>query len=183
MKALLHGQRGFSLTELMLTVAIIGTIAAMAVPVLTDVSENTKLNAAAREVERELQSARLKAVTNNRSLRVRTNCPSAGYFRTVEVLGTAADTASNRCSPSAYPNQADNDLMTRPNFDGPLRILPNGATVPDYTFEFRPNGTVYAVSGTATTVIAAPVTVTVTRRGQTRSMTINGAGKIEYKLQ
>ena len=44
------------------------------------------------ELEREFQSARLRAVIANRSLRVRLNCPAAGYYRTVEVLGTAADT-------------------------------------------------------------------------------------------
>ena len=76
---------------------------AMSVPVMTDMTESTKLNEAARLVEREMQDARLKAVTVNRPLRVRLNCPSSGYIRTVEVLGTTADSASNRCLVSAYP--------------------------------------------------------------------------------
>ena len=61
----------------------------------------------------------------NRPLRVRINCPATGYIRTVEVLGTAADTAANRCLITAYPfPAADTDMMTRPNYDGPVRMLP-----------------------------------------------------------
>lgn len=173
--------RGFSLIELMLTVAIAGTLMAIGLPVLLDVTESSKLGAAAREVERELQSARLKAVTSNRSLRVRMNCPVAGYFRTVEVLGTAADTAADRCLTTAYPFPADNDVMTRPNYDGPTRLLPNQATVTNVILEFRPDGTAYNVVADVAQPLAAPLTVTVTRNSKSKAMTINGSGKIQYQ--
>jgi hypothetical protein len=117
-------------------------------------------------------------VTNNRSLRVMLNCPAVGYYRTVEVLGTAADSAANRCLLSAYPFPADNDLTTRPNFDGPVRVLPNQATVAGATIEFRPDGTAYTVVANAAQVMAAPVTLTVTRFGKSKAMTVNGSGKI-----
>jgi prepilin-type N-terminal cleavage/methylation domain-containing protein len=172
--------RGFSLIELLMTVTVAATLLAIGVPALLDVSENSKLNAAGRELERELQGARLRAVTNNRLLRVRLNCPAAGYYRTVEVLGTAADSASNRCLPSAYPFPApDTDLMTRPNFDGPVRVLPNRATVGDGVIEFRPDGTAHQVVNNVAQPIAAPLTLTVTRRNKTKQVTINGSGKIQ----
>ena len=38
-------------------------------------------------MERELQVARVKAVTANRPVRVLFNCPAAGQFRRVEMLG------------------------------------------------------------------------------------------------
>ena len=174
-------EHGFSLTELMLTVAVAATLMAMAVPVLTDVTESSKLNSAGREVERELQSARLKAVSVNRLLRVKFNCPAAGYFRTVEVLGTSADSASNRCLPSAYPFPADNNLMTRPNYDGPVRILPQGATIVSSTIEFRPDGTAWDVVSNTPQEISTPVTVTVTRNGKSKSVTVNGAGKVQLQ--
>ena len=170
--------RGFTLIELMMTIAVAATLLAIGVPVLLDVTESTKLNAAARELERELQTARLKSVTNNRSLRVMLNCPAVGYYRTVEVLGTAADSAANRCLLSAYPFPADNDLTTRPNHDGPVRVLPNQATVAGATIEFRPDGTAYTVVANAAQVMAAPVTLTVTRFGKSKAMTVNGSGKI-----
>jgi prepilin-type N-terminal cleavage/methylation domain-containing protein len=134
------GEGGFSLTELMLTVAVMGTIMAMAVPVMTDMSATAKLNEAVRTVEREFQGARLKAVSSNRVLRVRTNCPATGYIRTVEVLGTADDTASNRCLQSAFPfPPPDTELTTRPNLDGPVRVLPNTATVGSVVLQFIPD--------------------------------------------
>ena len=42
---------------------------------MKDMTENIKLNQAARLVEREMQDARLKAVSSNRLIRVRMNCP------------------------------------------------------------------------------------------------------------
>jgi prepilin-type N-terminal cleavage/methylation domain-containing protein len=187
MRSLLQSSRGYSLVEMMFVVAIAGTLMAIASPVMRDITEGAKLNSASREVERELQNARLKAVSTNRSLRVRLNCPTAGFFRTVEVLSTAADTASNRCLQTAYPFPADNDVMTRPNYDGPTRTLPAGATVAlsDTTvyplIEFHPNGTAATVTAAGSQTISAPVTVTVTRSNKSRTITINGAGKIQIQ--
>jgi Tfp pilus assembly protein FimT len=176
-----QSEGGFSLNELLLVVAVAATIMTIAVPVMTDVSETAKLNSAVRGVEREFQAARLKAVTVNRILRVRLNCPSAGFYRTVEYLNAAADTATNRCLASAYPFPADNDLMTRPNYDGPVRNLPHGATVTNQVFEFHPDGTAFQVVSNVQQRITAPVTVTVTRKGKSKAITINGAGKIQLQ--
>lgn len=177
----LRGDRGFSITELMLTVAVAGTIMAIALPVATDLTVTIKLNEATRFVEREFQDARLRAVSSNQTLRVRTNCPATGYIRTVEVLGTTADTASNRCLNSSYPFPPDDNMMTRPNYDGPVKSIPNEASVTTVTYEFRPDGTVLnVVSGTAT-AMTAEQTVTVSRSNKSRTVKVNGAGKI--KLQ
>lgn len=174
--------RGFSTIELLLVVAMVATMAAISLPVMQDLTANIKLGEASRMVERELQNARLKAVSTNRALRVRPNCPATGYIRTVEVLGSAADTASNRCIQTAYPfPAADQDVITRPNFDGPVRTIPNSAVVTDAIIEFRPDGTALeVVSGVATT-IATEVTVTIYRDGKYKSVTINGAGKIQQQ--
>ena len=170
---------GFSLIELMLTMAVAATLMAIAVPALNAVSDATKLSDAARQLEREFQTARTKAVANNTPLRLRTNCPSAGSFRIVELLGTSNDTPTTRCNTSTYPwPPADNDLSTTPNFDGPLRQLLNGATMGTATIEFRPDGTAWdASSGTAVT-ITTPITITVTRKSATKSITVNNLGKI-----
>jgi prepilin-type N-terminal cleavage/methylation domain-containing protein len=174
-------ERGFSLPELMMTMAVAATLMLIAIPAFKDVTEGSKLGTAARELEREFQSARLKAVTSNRILRVRTNCPSAGFVRTVEYLNGAADTAANRCLTTAYPYPPDTDLMTRPNYDGPLRVLPPGATVPTVTLEFLPDGTAQSVVSNVRQAIVTPVTVTVTRNSKTKAMTINAAGKIQLQ--
>jgi Tfp pilus assembly protein FimT len=176
------GARGFSLTELLLIVAVASTIMAISIPIMNDLSASVKLNEATRLIEREFQDARLQAVKTNRSLRVRTNCPAVGYVRTVEVLGTAADTASNRCLQTAFPFPADDNLMTRPNYDGPVRTIPNTATVNTVTFEFRPDGTTMnVVSGVAQPMGVTEQTVTITRQNRSRTVRVNGAGKIQLQ--
>lgn len=165
----------------MLTVAVAATLMAMALPVMTDVTQSAKLNTAVRMVERELQSARLKAVSTNSVLRVRTNCPAAGYVRTVEWLNMPADSAANRCQASAYPFPGDTDLATRPNYDGPVRVLPAEATVTSAVLEFRPDGTVAQVVGGVSQAIPGGVTLTVTRRSVSKTVTINAVGKVQLQ--
>jgi len=174
--------RGFSVIELMMVVLMIGTLAAIAMPVMKDMTASIKLNEAARMVEREMADARLKAVSSNRVIRVRLNCPAAGYIRSVEVLGTAADDASNRCSTTAYPfPPPDDDIMTRPNFDGPVRVLSNPATVTSEVLQFSPDGTAVNVISGVPTTITTPVTVTISRSGKSRTVTVNNVGKIQLQ--
>lgn len=170
---------GFTLTELLITIAIFATLAAMAMPVYSDLAENSRLSSAAREVERELQAARLKAVAANRSLRVAFNCPVAGQFRTLEVLGTPTDTQLDRCSDTAFRYPApDQDPFTRPNLDGPIRRLTMQTTVTTQVVEFRSNGTAFEVVGGAAQAIVGDVAITVTRRGRSRTVTVNAMGKV-----
>jgi prepilin-type N-terminal cleavage/methylation domain-containing protein len=174
--------RGFTVVEMLMVVSMIAVLAVMALPVMKDMTASIKLNEAARLVEREMQDARLKAVNSNRVIRVRPNCPTVGYLRSVEVLGTGADTATNRCMTSAYPfPPADNDIGTRPNFDGPVRVLPLGATVSDRTLQFSPDGTAAEVISGVATAIATPVTVTISRDGKSKTVTVNNAGKIQLQ--
>lgn len=181
MKSFTRFDRGFSLTELMLTVAVAATIAGIAVPVMGNVSDSVKLNEATRMVERELQDARIKAVSSNTPVRLRTNCPAAGFMRIVEVLGTAEDTAANRCLQTAYPFPADADLMTRPNSDGPVRVIANSATVGTESIQFSPDGTARQVVAGVAQSIAGQVTITVTRKGKSRTVSINGLGKVQLQ--
>ena len=170
--------RGFSLIELMLTVAIAATLIAMAVPALSAVNNATKLSNASQQVERTLQTARMRSVSQNTPLRFRTNCPSAGYYRVTEVTGTSADANLSRCSISSYPWPGPTDMGSPTHLDGQLRQMINDATVSDQWLEFRPDGTAWQVVSGAATAITTTVTVTVTRNGSTKTISINPLGKV-----
>jgi hypothetical protein len=144
---------------------------------------------AVREVERELQAARVSAVTANRTVRVRFDCPVAGQFRRVEVLAEpgvpdARDNLLSRCNPAAFPYPAaDLDPLTRPNLDGPLHYLPAGVTVGGVAgFEFHPDGTAWSNAagglGTWEAIAPAGTAVTVAKAGRTRSVLVNGMGRV-----
>lgn len=187
----LTGSGGYSLIDLMATVAIISTLAAIATPQMISGVDSMRLGMAMRDVERELQFARLKSVSVNRPMRVRLNCPVAGEFRVVELIGTvrtpdAADIAANRCDESVYPYRptgGDNNRLTRPNNDGPLRRLQRGASFTAFpTLEFWPDGTVHADAATGNPWPTVPVggaTITVTRKGKTKNIGVNALGKIQ----
>src|SRR6266700_2836166 len=125
--------KGFSLIDQLATLAIIGTIAGIGIPLISNTIENQRLGIEVRNIERELQLARLSAVSTNRPIRVRFNCPSTGYYRRVELIGSVdnpsqGDDADNqgarRCSTTYYPYPAaDHDPLTRPNNDGPLMLI------------------------------------------------------------
>ena len=110
--------------DLMVVVALIGVLSAISIPLIMGSIERMRLGQSTREVERELQTAKQRALGKGRVMRVHFNCPRPGAYRAVELLGNpsaplAADTAlPNRCLLTAYPYPAgDNNPTTRPNLD------------------------------------------------------------------
>jgi prepilin-type N-terminal cleavage/methylation domain-containing protein len=192
--------RGFSLIELVLVMALMAILAAMAIPTITNMMAGMRVSADARLVERELQTARLRAVATNRAMRVRFNCPAAGQFRLVEVIGTpyvpaphdADSAAATRCSLASYPYPDSNtDWFTSPNNDGPLNRLDRRVVfVATQTLEFWPDGTVHSSAGAGNPWPAVPSDTPVTLRLQQaegsstakaateRRIQVNGVGKI-----
>jgi type II secretory pathway pseudopilin PulG len=179
---------GFTLVDVICTIAVFAILAGVSVPAFQNLTESYKLGQTLREVERELQSARLKSVSSNRPLRVRFDCPAAGQYRTVELIGTpsvpvAADDAANRCQEAVYPSPAaDNNPLTRPNHDGPMRRVPTGITFGSAsTLEFWPDGTVHQQQGTTLpwpAVGTAGTSITLVKDSVTKRIDVNGVGKI-----
>src|SRR5688500_1526087 len=102
---------GFTIVDMVVVVALVAILAGIAVPAMQTMSNAIVHGQAQQMVKSELQQARLRSVSTNRVLRVRFNCPAAGQFRMVELVGTPStpatlDTAANRCSETVYPYPA-----------------------------------------------------------------------------
>lgn len=166
-----------------MVMATIVTLSALTLPRINGFLQIQRAKMAARVVENQLQTARLRAVSASRAMRVRFNCPSAGTLRILELTGVAAtDDASNRCDPSAFPSPGPNDaLRATPSLDSPVIRLPTGSTLatPAPAYEFTPHGTVYSVGASGTvTAVTADVVLTVTRSGFSSTVRINGMGRV-----
>jgi len=187
-----HRASGFTLVELMLVTALIGIIAAMGIPLMTNAVDRIKLGQSTREVERELQQARLLAVSTNQPMRMRFDCPAAGNYRRTELVGTpsvpaAADAAANRCALSNYPfpGNPDRNPLTRPNNDGALKYLdPKVSFQTAATIEFWPDGSAHMnVGGTNPwpPIAGAGYSIVLKKNLQTKSILVNGVGKIQIQ--
>lgn len=182
-------ESGFTVVDMVFVMLVAGVIMAMAVPSLQNIGQTLALGEARRRIASELNYARLLAVSTNRPIRVRFNCPAAGYYRTIELVGTPSkpsvvDTAANRCAPSAYPSPPDDqDPLTLPNHDGPPRQLDTRVTFGSVqTIEFWPDGTAHIDSAGTNPwpqIPPAGVALTVTKGAVVETVTVNGLGKIQ----
>ncbi len=169
-----HRQGGFTLIDIMFTVSLLGVLMAVTVPGATTASRRYHLAAATRDVAAQVRVARLRAVTANRTIRVRFNCPAAGQFRVVEVVNNAAiDNAADRCSSTTYP-YPDPNPVALPDLDGPVMVLRGGITFGGIQdLDIAPTGRVTALTG------AVPATIGVTNSYETQNVTVSATGRVQ----
>lgn len=89
--------KGFTIIELMISIAILGILVAIAAPSFTESIARRRLDGIANELSTDLQYARAEAVSKNRNIVVTFN--TAGTVYTVDTLKTV--TVDSRCSISA----------------------------------------------------------------------------------
>ena len=162
---------GFSLPELLVTLGLVAVIGGITVPLSVAALGQYRLDGAARAVGGQIRSARLAAVTSNRTMRVRFNCPAVRSYRAVEITGNAAiDDAADRCT-LAWP---DPDPNAAPNVDGPPMWLPDDITFgATQDLRISPAGVITPVTG------AMPALIQVTDGTQTVQITVSAAGRIQ----
>ena len=126
-------ERGFTLTELMIVIAIIGILTTVASPNISRLLANIRMHSSVKEIASELQLARLKAISQNTSITVCFYGPSQDFPQyTNGFFSTYVDTI-DWCPPSGPPSSApSSDSLTSSEFrrfQSGVRALPVGIDV------------------------------------------------------
>jgi len=168
-------EQGFTLIDVTMASLVTGLLMAIAIPTVETARQRYMLTAAAREVAADLRSARLTALTTNRTFQVRFNCPSPRDYRVIEVVGVPAiDNDPNRCSLAAYPYPPPNPGVA-PSQDGPLRTLPGQLVFGQLqNIQIDRAGRVTPVG-----VGALPAVIGVASPHDTRNVSITVAGRVQ----
>jgi prepilin-type N-terminal cleavage/methylation domain-containing protein len=171
--------RGFTLIEIMLVVFVIGTTLAIAVPAVSEAMRIYGLNNARQSIVSAVRSARYTAVSKNKTVRIRFNCPTVNEFRIIEVVGSGVDSASNRCQTAAYP-YPDKDVAAAPNVDGPVMRLPQRTTFGSFQdIEIDTNGRMTPLTGCPPcTPATGSATIVVKNGTATRQIVITANGQV-----
>ena len=144
-------EAGFSLIELLVVVALVGILAGITVPAIAAGMTRYSLISASQQVVSTIRSARVQAVTRNRTIRVRFNSPVGGQYQVLD--------------------SADAEV-------GEAQMLPDGADFGDVSgdVEFNSSGRASHVGGGP-----APVTIVVSNgdEDQDRTITISASGRVE----
>lgn len=141
-----NAQQGFTLVELMVTIAVAGIIAAIAAPSMVDFVRRGRVTAAGNEMIAALQAARTHAVTQRATVSV---CPTADGNTCNNAIGTRWIVRSVKNGVATVVREVNMDPSVT------LKASPNLAGAAN-TFTFRPNG-FSSVGATGTGTLSACV--------------------------
>jgi len=163
----MRSERGFTLIEMILVVALIATIGAIAVPVLSESTNRNAVWTASEQIGSQIRQARLKAVTRNQNFRVAFDCPAAGQYRVLSVQeDPAIDDGPDRCNESY-------------EFDSGVFSMPVNVSFGDVPL-LQVNGRgIYSVLEVGAVL---PLTITVQYSDtHSRSLTVSLTGQISFE--
>lgn len=134
-------QCGFTLTELLITMAVLGILGTIAVPGMLNVVQTNQRVSATNDLVQSMRMARSEAIARNQRVIV---CAS----RDGSNCGTAADWSIgwigfNDADGDGAPGGADESILLHSTGGNKITIRPRTF---DSTFTYRPNGRVMAES-------------------------------------
>ena len=157
-RPLFHRERGFTLVEVLIVVAIVLVMATIAVPQFNTAIRNYRINTTARQVQALATLAHVKAAARNTRYRVIVNTGVTPNIYRLQVCNDAVATRTNPC----------------------LAWGPDASSAPN----LLPPGVAFAIAATTTT--AAPVAISASTTNpagcappapcQTANMTFNSRG-------
>ena len=138
-------ERGFSLIELMAVLGVVATMLAFVIPSLTVASRNYRLKAFAKEIEGQLQNARISAINRNKSASMVFSSDNSWYYLDLNGNGTADSGESTYWAPTGgytlnvtAPSTALSSSV--------LGTTSNPAALPNRGVSFSPRGSIAQVS-------------------------------------
>jgi Tfp pilus assembly protein FimT len=144
-----RGSRGFSLAELSVLLAVIGTLCALSLPAFLSYYQSASIRAAASEVASQLNLGRQMAIQRNQNV-----CVSIGSTAPQYYLGSCAGTLLLGVTTDSYGSAAAHDGITLTTTANP--VFNNlGAATPAATI------TVTQGSRTLSVIVSASGRVTV----------------------
>lgn len=160
----MRSNRGFTLFELLIVLAMIGIISAIAIPTLSTSTERNAVWTASEQIGSQLRQARLKAVTRNTPFRLVFDCPAVGNYRVLIVDDTIDN--DDRCDQTI-------------EFDSGVYNLPANVSYTAGLPALQVNGRgMYSVIGLGD----LPLTITVQYRDtHARSLTVSLTGQISFE--
>lgn len=156
----IKSEKGFSLIELLITIAIASSLSVIAILYIPGIVDSYRVRGAARQIYSDMQMARLGAIKGGRNWAV---CFSPGNtnFTSYSIRNTPG-TDNNLCTPDDPSTGAAPFYRKDVNLSGDYSTLTFDENFTGTNVEFNPNGT--ASSGN----------VTITKGSRTITVTVNG---------
>lgn len=152
--------------EILVTMGLITIMAGMAIPFIQESTVRNTVWTATEMIGAQVRQARLKAITQNKSFRIRFDCPAVGQVRVLIVTGdNTIDAAADRCARYLKHDTGIFQMPAAVTYTGALPVL-----------EVNGRGMYTAIGG------AVPLTIRVGYGGRTfRGMTVSATGQISFE--